>query len=163
MAQPVVGERREEPWVCSVCGAKAARLSSAPIEMGFRDGDYAVEGFTYEHCDACGERVLDASQLDAIQRAGVALARADLGRLSSAEILQLRHDLRLTQAELEAQLGVGVGTVGRWERGTVLQGATADRLMRILWAHPELLPEVGFVAREGRGPYRGRRSGPSSR
>jgi len=148
--------RREEPWVCSVCGANAAHWSSAPIEMGFREGPYWVDGFTYEHCDACGESVLEARQLDAIQSAGVALARADLGRLGSPEVHQLRHDLGLTQAELEAQLGVGSGTVGRWERGTVLQGATADRLMRILWAHPELLAETGLVAREGRGPYKKR-------
>ena len=122
MATSTGTKRRDGPWVCSVCGAKAVRLSSAPIQMGFRDGEYAVAGFTYEHCDACGESVLEASQLDAIQRAGVDLARADLGRLSSSDILQLRHDLTLTQAELEAQLGVGTGTVGRWERGTVLQG-----------------------------------------
>lgn len=144
----------KEPWVCSVCGAKAARWSSAPIEMGFREGPYWVDGFTYGHCDACGESLIEARQLDAIQCAGVALARTDLGRLKSAEIHQLRHDLGLTQSDLEAQLGVGAGTVGRWERGTVLQGGAADRLMRILWAHPELLAETGLVVREGRGPYK---------
>jgi len=141
---------------CPVCGAKAMHWTDEPLLEEFREGNYEVTGFTYEKCDACGETLIRGDQMDDVFRAAVAAARADLGRLSSDEIHQLRHDLGLTQAELESQLGVGSGTVGRWERGTVLQGATADRLMRVLWAHPELLPELGYVAREGRGPYRTR-------
>jgi putative zinc finger/helix-turn-helix YgiT family protein len=148
----------EQPWKCLLCGKKAARWSDDPLAFEISGRTYAVEGFVHEHCDACGEDTIDAGQMDAVQRVATAAARADLGRLSSDEIHQLRHDLGLTQAELESQLGVGSGTVGRWERGTVLQGATADRLMRVLWAHPELLSELGYVAREGRGPYR-KRSG----
>jgi hypothetical protein len=57
---------------------------------------------------------------------------------------------------------VGAKSVTRWERGTIVQPQTADRLMRILAAHPELLAEVGahagsggaVVVRESRGPYR---------
>lgn len=150
-----MGEQSER-WVCAVCGAKEARWSTDPIDCEFREGTYWVDGFTYQHCDACGEDLYAANQLDEIERAGVALARADLGRLTSDEIHQLRLELGLTQADLEAQLGVSAGTVGRWERGLVLQGATTDRLMRVIWAHPELLEELGYVAREGRGPYRKR-------
>jgi len=120
-------------------------------------GTVQVTGIVYDRCEACGESLLTVEQAAAVERIVVAAARADLGRLSSADIHQLRLDLGLTQAQLESQLGVGTGTVGRWERGTVLQNATADRLMRILWAHPELLEESGIVAREGRGPYRKRR------
>ncbi len=144
-------------WECLLCGKKAARWSDAPLTLEVGGRPRTVEGFTYEHCDACGEDTLAAGQMDDVARAAVAAARAELGRLSSAEIHELRHDLGLTQAELEDQLGVSTGMVGRWERGTVLQGATADRLMRVLWAHPELLPELGYVAREGRGPYRKRK------
>ena len=146
----------EQPWDCLLCGKKAAGWSDEPLTFEVHGRSYAAEGFTHEHCDACGEDTVDADQMDAVQRVVISAARADLGRLSSDEIHELRHDLGLTQAELEAQLGVGAGTVGRWERGTVLQGATADRLMRLLRAHPELLPELGYVAREGRGPYRKR-------
>ncbi len=143
---------------CPVCGASLAmHWTDEPLHEEFREGTYEVTGFTYEKCDACGESLLRAGQADEVEKAAVALARADLGRLTSEEILELRHDLGITQAELESQLGVGTGTVGRWERGTVLQGATADRLMRILWSHPELLPELGYVVREGRGPYRKRK------
>lgn len=142
--------------VCPVCGVRAMHWTDEPLLEEFPEGSYEVSGFTYEKCDACGESLLRAGQMDAVECAAVALARADLERLSSAEIRELRLDLGLTQADLEAQLGVSAGSVGRWERGTVLQGATADRLMRVIRAHPELLPELGFVAREGRGPYRTR-------
>lgn len=138
---------------CPICGARALGRTDAPVIEQEGGRVYRVEGISRDRCAACGEEFFAAGQLDAVARQTVALARADLGRLSSDEIHQLRHDLGLTQAALEAQLGVGAGTVGRWERGTVLQGATADRLMRILWAHPELMPELGYVAREGRGPY----------
>jgi putative zinc finger/helix-turn-helix YgiT family protein len=142
--------------MCVSCGEIAARWCSDPLPAEFRDGTYWVEGFTYEHCDACGEGALDASQLDEVLAAGVALARADLGRLSSDEIHQLRLDLGLTQADLEAQLGVRAGMVEDWERGTVLQEATVDRLMRLLRAHPELVEELDCIARESREPYRER-------
>lgn len=115
-----------------------------------------VEGFEHAHCDACGEDVIDSGQIDAMQHAAIALARTELGRLTSDDIHRLRHDLKLTQSGLERQLGVGSGTVGRWERGDVLQSNIADNFMRVLWAHPELVTQSGTVARESRGPYRKR-------
>lgn len=142
---------------CPVCGVRALHWTDEPLMEEYEGRTYPISGFTYEACDACGETLLAGSQLDPVAIAVIAAARVDLGRLSSAQIHEMRHALGLTQAGLEAQLGVSAGTVGRWERGTVLQGATADRLMRILWAHPELLEESGLIAREGRGPYRTRK------
>lgn len=150
MAQPA------DDRTCPICGIGALESVDTPIEEQEGGRTYLVRDVVRDHCTACGEEFFSAGQVDVIARIAISAARADLGRLSSDEIHQLRHDLGLTQAELESQLGVGSGTVGRWERGTVLQGATADRLMRVLWAHPELLPELGYVAREGRGPYRTR-------
>lgn len=147
---------QESPWICSICGARAARWSSDPVPVDFREGTFYVSGFTYEHCDACGEGTLAADQIDPINIAGVAVARAELGRLTSDDVHELRHALGLRQADLEQQMGVGSGTVGRWERGELLQSHMADNFMRLLWAHPELIDESGLVAREKRGPYRKR-------
>jgi putative zinc finger/helix-turn-helix YgiT family protein len=125
--------------------------------MEYREGTFAVEGFEHERCDACGEIFIDAALIDAIQRGGVAAARSGLGRLSSSEIRKMRFALGITQTVLEGQLGVSVGTVGRWERGEELQTRIADNFMRLLGAHPELVAEaVGAMARESRGPYRPR-------
>lgn len=146
-------QERKAPWTCSVCGALAAHWSTDPLPVEFREGTYAVNGFTYEHCDNCGENLISAQDMDSVQRASVETARADLGRMTSDEIHTMRHELGLRQSDLELQLGVGAGTVGRWERGMVLQTRMADNFMRVLWAHPELLTHASLVARESRGPY----------
>lgn len=150
-------ESSEALTFCAECGAHAVRTCTDPIPIEMREGTYNVGGFEHEHCDACGEDYIWAEHIDPIQMAATAMARADLGRLTSDEIHELRHALGLRQADLERQLGVSVGTVGRWERGTVLQSHMADRFMRLLWAHPELIEESGAVAREKRGPYRKRK------
>lgn len=150
--------RRKYPSRCSVCGARAVRLTSQPLPMEYREGTFAVEGFEYERCEACGESFIDAEQMDDVQRAGVEAARVGLGRLSSADIREMRLALGITQAVLERQLGVSSGTVGRWERGEELQTRIADNFMRLLGAHPEFVAEAtGAAARESRGPYRPRK------
>jgi len=142
---------------CAECGARAVRTCADPIPVEMREGTYLIAGFEHRHCDACGEDYIRAEHIDPIQIAAVAMAREDLGRLTSDEIHRLRHALGLRQTDLERELGVGAGTVGRWERGEVLQSHMADNFMRLLWAHPELVEEGGVVARERRGPYRKRR------
>jgi putative zinc finger/helix-turn-helix YgiT family protein len=147
---------------CPVCGQRAIIVTRDPIEDEIEGRTYLVDGIEYNRCTACGEEYISGAQFDEIDIASSALARVDLGRLAPDEIRDVRLALDLTQAGLEAQLGVSAGTVGRWERGTFVPGATADRLMRILAAHPELLAEVrahvapggAMVARESRGPYR---------
>lgn len=147
---------RTTPGVCSICGASALRTCRDAVSIEFREGTFSIEGFEHGHCDACGEDIIKSGQMDAMQHAAIVVARTQLGRLMSDDIHSLRHDLQLTQSELERQLGVGTGTVGRWERGEVLQSHLADNFMRVLWAHPELVAEAGVVARESRGPYRKR-------
>ena len=146
------------PEVCSMCGATALRTCTDAVPIEFREGTFLIEGFEHDHCSACGEDIIEAGQMDAMQHAAIAVARTHLDRLTSDDIHALRHDLQLTQSELERQLGVGTGTVGRWERGEVLQSNIADNFMRVLWTHPELCVEAGVVARESRGPYRKRGS-----
>ncbi|MDP3630550.1 MAG: type II toxin-antitoxin system MqsA family antitoxin, partial [Actinomycetota bacterium] len=142
--------------VCSICGETALRTCRDAVPIEFREGTFLIEGFEHDHCSACGEDIIKSGQMDAMQHAAIVVARTQLGRLTSDDIHGLRHDLGLTQSELERQLGVGTGTVGRWERGTALQSHMADNFMRLLWAHPELCVESGLVARESRGPYRKR-------
>jgi putative zinc finger/helix-turn-helix YgiT family protein len=147
----------EDLQVCSICGERAVSMSGDPVAVVVRGRKYAVEGLEYEHCGACGENLFDAAQIDTLDERALSMACADLERLTATEIVSLRHDMGLTQMDLERVLGASPGSVGRWERGEILQGGTADRLMRLLWAHPELVAEVAEpVARESRGPYRKR-------
>ena len=143
---------------CPICGKRAIVICRDPLDEEVGGRTYSVDGFEYNLCTACGESFFSGFQCDEISKRANELARADLGRLSPDEIRQLRLDLGLTQTGLEAQLGASVGMVGRWERGTVLQGSIADRFMRLLRSHPGLLAESPApVARESRGPYRKKR------
>lgn len=147
----------ENAKVCVVCGANAVIDTDDPISVEFREGRYVVDGFRYERCSSCGEEFYGAGQVDAIHTAAADLARLERGLLAPEEVRSLRFDLDLTQTALDSALGASPGTVGRWERGSVVQPAVADRLMRLLWAHPELVAEVVQpIACESRGPYRPR-------
>jgi HTH-type transcriptional regulator/antitoxin MqsA len=141
---------------CPACGERAIVVASEPIKQTVAGREYRVEGFRYNRCTACGEEYYSAGQIDDIQRAANAAARTELGRLSGDEIAAIRRGLDLTQGQLAARVGVSVGLVTRWERGTVLPNAMADRYLRDLSAHPELVCEGALIAREGRGPYRPR-------
>ena len=59
--------------------------------------------------------------------------------LTPAEIRDLRKSFRLTQAEFESILGVSAPTCSRWETGVMRLSGTADKLMRLLRARPELV------------------------
>jgi len=146
-----------KPTPCLVCGATAVEPTCDPVTVEFRDDRYVVDGFEYERCAACGEEYYRAGQVDAMHARAAEQARIERGLLASDEIVRLRLDLGLTQTALDGALGASPGTVGRWERGSVVQPAVADRLMRLLWVHPELVAEVAQqVAMEARGPYRPR-------
>ena len=56
--------------------------------------------------------------------------------------MDFRKSLRLTQAQLERAMGIPPKTLARWEIGTVLQSCAADRFLRVLMAHPELVAEL---------------------
>lgn len=139
---------------CPICGSRSIASTGEPVTVELRTGSYTVSGFEYERCTACGEEFHPAGQTDAIRSAASKVAREEACLLLPDEIRELRMSLGLTQGDLERLLGVGEKTVGRWERGLFVQSKTADTLMRLLQAHPELIEETGFVAREGRGPYR---------
>jgi HTH-type transcriptional regulator/antitoxin MqsA len=150
-------DKRSKPMTCVACGAAAVERTSDPVTVEFRDGCYVVDGFEYERCSACGEEYYRAGQVDAMHARAADQARLERGLLTPDDIRQLRLDLGLTQTALDGALGASPGTVGRWERGSVVQPAVADRLMRLLWAHPELVAEIAQpVAMEARGPYRPR-------
>jgi len=147
----------QKPTPCLACGALAVSTTRDPLTVDFRDGRFIVDGFEYERCGACGEEYYQAGQVDAIHARAAEQARQARGLLMPDDICQLRLDLGLTQMALDGALGASPGTVGRWERGSIVQPAVADRLMRLLWTHPDLLVEVVQpVAREARGPYRPR-------
>jgi HTH-type transcriptional regulator/antitoxin MqsA len=123
---------------CAGCGGRVTNITG-PLSVELRGETVTVPCVEHERCAQCGEEFLSLAAVDQLQREAVAHLRAARGLLTPDEIRSLRHSLGVSQAALERLLGVGAKTVVRWEKGTVFQSATADRLMRLLIAKPELV------------------------
>lgn len=127
---------------CGMCGAESVEMVADPIEVEYRGEMFSVTGIRRERCSACGEEFFAPGQTNAILKAAADQARRQKGLLTPDEIRELRTSLGLRQTDLEEILGVGPKTVTRWEKGTVVQAVTADRLMRVLRQEPELVSRL---------------------
>jgi HTH-type transcriptional regulator/antitoxin MqsA len=140
---------------CPICCSEELRVVAVPREIGADDGTllgYADELF---ECVKCGEHFYSHGQAMASSRSRAAALRTHERLLTPAEIRDIRGRFDLSQADLEALLGVGAKTVVRWERGTVCQSRAVDALLRIL---EYFGPAVFDCVKEGRaagpGPRR---------
>ena len=125
------------PKMCPECGG-AVEASNDVLAVPFRGHPVEVSGVLHGACTECGEVFIGAAEVEQLQRAAASKARAAQGLLQPEEIKALRASLGLSQVAFENLLGTGAKTVVRWEKGTVFQSATADRLMRLLRHMPEL-------------------------
>jgi HTH-type transcriptional regulator/antitoxin MqsA len=107
-------------------------------------------------CESCGEVLLDLQGVEQLQREAVKCSRQARGLLTPDEIKAIRRALGRSQAAFEQLLGTGPKTAIRWEKGTVIQSATADRLMRLIRAMPEL---AGVLEGECLAPVKPTRGG----
>jgi HTH-type transcriptional regulator / antitoxin MqsA len=123
---------------CGGCGGTVS-VSCDPISMELRGATIMVAGVEHGTCERCGEGFLDAHAMELLEREAVRQLRKIKGLLTSDEIKGLRRSLGLSQAAFEHLLGTGPKTVVRWEKGTVFQSATADRLMRVIKEMPEVI------------------------
>jgi HTH-type transcriptional regulator/antitoxin MqsA len=130
------------PESCGECGGRVA-VSHDPISIEVRGETIAVPDVEHGVCRSCGEAYLDPCGIHRVQEEAVRRAKQAKGLLTSEEIRDLRRSLGLSQTGFQRLLGTGPKTVVRWEKGTVFQSATADRLMRLLRARPELAELLG--------------------
>ncbi len=92
--------------VCAFCGATAARLTTERTAFTYGEKDTAVTlhaEVPVWACSTCGERYT-AEGAEGAERAAIC---AHLGRLSPAEIVQLRKAAGLTQEAFAREVGVG--------------------------------------------------------
>ena len=141
------------PKRCAACGG-AVEVSTDAVATELRGVTMHIDGVEHGRCMACGELYLTLEAATAVQIEAARRLRRERGLLTPDEIRALRATLGLSQAGFERLLGTGPKTVVRWEKGTVFQSATADRLMRLLAARPELaaLLERDEGGREAEGP-----------
>jgi HTH-type transcriptional regulator / antitoxin MqsA len=125
---------------CYICGAEAFVVRE-PNEVAVGTRTVTIQDEFYR-CPDCGETFYAGDMAEASFRRIADAVRAEDGLLFSSEIVELRKQYGLSQADLERLIGAGPKTVVRWERGTVHQNKTADTLLRVLQKHPEVAAEL---------------------
>lgn len=125
--------------VCPVCGASEVEAVRERRPVVADDGTTLQFEDEFTRCTKCGVDHYTRDQSLAASRARAGVLRAHEGLLSPQEIRGIRERLGYTQAQLEQALGVGPKTVVRWEKGTVRQSRLADRFLRTLGAHPNIV------------------------
>jgi putative zinc finger/helix-turn-helix YgiT family protein len=131
-----------DPFECPACLKGMVRCVSIPYDVTIRERVHTVPDAEVMQCETCGEIFFAPGQSDALQRKAADAVRPELGLLTGKEMADFRRSLGLTQAQLERTMGVPEKTVARWEVGCVIQSRAADRFLRVLMAHPELVAEL---------------------
>jgi HTH-type transcriptional regulator / antitoxin MqsA len=162
---------KPHPKTCAACGG-AVEVCAEAVSTELRGVTIRVDGVEHGRCRSCGEVYLTLDAANVVQLEAARRLRRARGLLTPDEIRSIRTSLGLSQAGFERLLGTGPKTVVRWEKGTVFQSATADRLMRLLAARPELTallerdqpdetdasPEIGTTSPDPARPVRRRRT-----
>ena len=125
---------------CTDCGgAIVRRADTFEAHVGRRT--VAVPG-EYDRCAECGEFYFAPGEMDAMMKRASAVVRSEEGLLLPEQIRSFRKGNGLTQPQLEDLLGAGPKTVGRWEKGTVIQNGATDTLLRLLMDMPDALQHL---------------------
>lgn len=125
---------------CTDCGgAITRRAGTFDSHIGRRTVSVPGE---YDRCADCGEFYFAPGEMDEMMKRASGIARAEEGLLLPGQIKAFRKGISLTQPQLEDLLGAGPKTVGRWEKGTVIQNGATDTLLRLLMDMPEALQHL---------------------
>lgn len=125
---------------CACCGESAARCGFQDEHFLYGTGDQQVSLIARVPvwtCDLCGAQYTDA---DAEELRHAEVCRY-LGRLSPAELRGIRNRYSLSQEQWAERTGFGLASIKRWEVGALIQGAAADRYLRLL-TNPEIFAKV---------------------
>jgi putative zinc finger/helix-turn-helix YgiT family protein len=132
MSKQITELPKVERRVCDCCGAHAVWMSYATEHFNYKTEQDKVVELSVQvpvwTCRACGERYTD-HRGEEIRHARVC---EFLGRLTPAEIRELREGIGYTQSQWADLTGFGVASVKRWESGALIQGLAQDRYMRLL-------------------------------
>ncbi len=121
------------PHLCPECGAMAVYAETTPYRTAFKyEGrlhEFEVQNITLNKCRDCGKVILTNTALDQIAEAF--RRRANL--LTAERIRCELQQLKLSQKEFGALLGVAPETVSRWLGNVQIQTRSLDRLMRLFF------------------------------
>jgi DNA-binding transcriptional regulator YiaG len=93
-----------------------------------------IPGLEAPRCRSCGQLVFGVS----VERQINSAQRRKLRLLQPAEVRQGRENLGLSRAEFAKRLGIAEAAFADWEDDISVQPRTADNLMRVFFAFPEV-------------------------
>jgi putative zinc finger/helix-turn-helix YgiT family protein len=128
---PIPADAPERLAECLECGSTALeeRFDEETFEYGGREKPFTVTArIPSLLCTACGVRFYNDAAVWARHEA----ACRHLGVMTPDEIRALREGYGLTQEEFAGLTGLGVASLGRWERGAGIQNEGYDALLHLL-------------------------------
>jgi len=128
----IVAAFRDRDLSCAGCGSK--RIVTEAIDHRFPYGqeDSAVElsaRIPVRRCEECGDEFLDDEAEDLMHEA----VCRHLHVMTPSEVRAIRQQCGgLSRAEFARVTKLGEATIGRWERGQLIQNAAYDQLLHLL-------------------------------
>ena len=126
-----IGFDPTETAVCAECGATAVTETMENEEFSYGSGKEKVvlhACVPVLQCKSCGLRFTDA-RADDLRHEAVCRY---VGRMTPAEIRQIRERHKYSQEDWATLTGFGVASIKRWETGALIQNEAADRYLRLL-------------------------------
>ena len=128
----IVSAFRDRDFSCPECGSE--RIVTETIDHRFPYGqeDPAVElsaRIPVRRCEECGDEFLDDEAEDLMHEA----VCHHLHVMTPSEVRTIRQQCGgLSRAEFARITRLGEATIGRWERGELVQNAAYDQLLHLL-------------------------------
>jgi HTH-type transcriptional regulator/antitoxin MqsA len=131
---------------CPVCAGDDFAIERETLTFKPAEGEAFQYVAEYSRCVRCGEEFYTRQQSRAATLIAVSEMRRRQRRLAPAEILGIREQYDVTQAQAEAILGFGKKSFLRWEAGLVCQSRAADQLLREVRSSPALFERLAAQA-----------------
>ncbi len=122
--------------VCPVCESGKMGLVRKDLKFEYKGNTLELERDVWE-CSECHESFLQAHDEPEIDVLLTDRRRRVDGLLVSEEIVRIREQLRLTQAELAQSLRIPEQSLVMYETGEDVQSYALDDLLRLLRVYPD--------------------------
>lgn len=119
----------KEDITCGMCGASDVKTRHVEDSFEFGRGNSTVFLSAIIPVHSCAECSFEFTDSKADDLCHEAVCR-HLGLLTPAEIRKVRRDM--SQAEFADQTGIGEASLGRWERGHLIQNVAMDNFLHLL-------------------------------
>lgn len=128
---------------CPSCDNQKMVLETRDVPYSYRGQSTMIKNVTAEYCPSCDEMVLEHEEAQRLSDAMSAFNKQVIAAtVDPGYIRDVRKKLRLDQKEAAEIFGGGVNAFSRYELGKAMPPVSLVKLLRVLDAHPELLPLV---------------------